>query len=311
MSGSKGTESTSVTETKTPEQKALAGKLIKEFEPAVGAGEKLFPGAMVAPFTSAQQAALTAGEQFLPFFQPRGTEEIPLFGETEQALKGVLTGTAGAQPFTQPQTESFISEAIAKPRRFTFENIIRPLTREEFAGPGFSGSARAQEVVRRGAETERGISEQSEQVRFGIEQFNKQLQQEKAQLALAATGQAQQFAQLPIRDALLRLTGTEELLNFASAGQQQQQAMIKESIERYKTGQRLVDTEKLQIMLALLGIDFTTKTEIKGGGSSQAGLGSAVGAGIGLLIGSSFGTPFLGAAAGGAIGGGIGSAVDF
>lgn len=245
-------------ETRTSEQEDVLSRLLTEFAPEGGFREpQIPPFSGVEPLTQTQQDIFGTVGDFATTLQPlRSTTEIPLFGEAQEAARGLLTGETGAQPITPQQTEDFFTRAIAEPSRFAFEDIQRPLIREEFAGPGFSSQARAQEVTRQGQDLERALSEGRAELEFNVLQQNQAIEQQKAQMTLGALPAAQGLALLPENIRTQRLNDAMNILNVATFEQLQNQAVRDEEIERYMTALQRVDPQDLAILLTLLDMNF-------------------------------------------------------
>ena len=218
--------------------------------------------------------------QFLPSIGPFDPSNIPIFGQAQDAIQKLLSGGLGAQPITPEQTSDFFNRAIADPARFTFEDVTRPLIREEFAGPGFSGSARANRVVESGQDLERQLGEQRAGLEFDVLKQNQAIEQQQAQNALASLPAAFQLATLPENIRTQRLSDLNNILLTATQQQLNEQALIDEEIERFAMENRITGQEDLGILLTLLDLNFSTSA------SSARG---AQGPGLGLSLLSSMG----------------------
>lgn len=215
----------------------------------------------VEPTTQAQKDIFSTIGDFATDLKPlRDTAQIPLFGEATSATSKLLSGEFGAQAITPQQTQDFFNRAIAEPARFSFEDIQRPLIREEFAGPGFSSSARAQEVVRQGETLERGLGEARAGLEFEVLKQNQAIEQQKAANALSALPAAQGLAGLPENIRTQRINDAMNILNTATFEQLQNQAVRDEEIERFALARDLVDPRDLSILLSLLNLNFGAAT---------------------------------------------------
>lgn len=250
---------------------AFKKKALDVYGPTLGQGQVGFPGERVAPLTPTQTQA-TDVQGFLDQFAPY--RDMPMFGEGQAALSGILAGKTGAAPITPEATEQYISGAIADPRRKAFERFERPAIREEFAGPGFWGSARAKAVGERSQEMEDWIGEMGAQTRWDVEQANRQIEEAKAGRALAAIEPARAYAGEPTREATARLAGRAGVFGLSAEQQTQQQRQINAAIQTFAEEQRITDPENLEILMALLNMQptggITTRTSQSPSGFTQA-----------------------------------------
>ena len=257
--GKQDSGSQSQQETRTPEQKVELAKLLDIY----GGGEAgprapvIPPISGVEPSTQTQKDVFSTVGDFATDLKPlRDNSEIPLFDEATGATSKLLSGDFGAQAITPEQTQDFFNRAIAEPARFAFEDVQRPLIREEFAGPGFSSSARAQEVARQGQDVERELGTARAGLEFEVLKQNQAIEQQKAQNALSALPAAQGLAGLPENIRTQRINDVMNILNTATFEQLQNQAVRDEEIERFALSRDLVDPRDLSILLSLLNLNF-------------------------------------------------------
>jgi len=229
-------------------------KALDVYGPTLGQGQVSFAGERIAPLTPTQTQA-TDVQGFLEQFAPY--RDMPMFGEGQEALSGILAGRTGAAPITPEATEQYITGAIADPRRKAFERFERPAIREEFAGPGFWGSARAKAVGERSQEMEDWIGEMGAQTRWDVEQANRQIEEAKAGRSLAAIEPARMYAGEPTREATARLAGRAGVFGLSAEQQQQQQREINVAMNIFREELRETDPENLEILMALLNMQPT------------------------------------------------------
>ena len=210
MSG-QGTRSRSKSQTQsqsfTGEQADVLGQFLARQRTRIGSGQPSFKGDRVAGFSDLQEQALALAPETL-FRTPEQEADLFKFGIEEPARK-----------------------------RFLQETV--PLIREEFAGPGFFGSARAQETVRAGENFATGLESSRQDLRRETEGINRQ--------------------------------GVSTLFGFGQAQQQLEQQEINAEIEQFIESTRLTNPEDAAILTALLGLDFSTsltrsRTDLDSGG---------------------------------------------
>ena len=226
MGSSGGSSSSSFTD----RQEHVLQQFLDSERQRIGAGENIFQGDRFAPFSELQQQAVD--------FAPDALFRTP---EQEQQL---------------------FQQGIRDPALREFQQTTIPNISESFAGPGFFGSARAQEQVRAG-----------EDLAFGLSQARSGLRQETEAINRA---------------------GVSNLFNIGAQQQQQEQNLINQEIQRFAEENRLTSAEDTAILLSLLNANFTTSSSGGGGG-----LGSAIGAAIGFIGGGPAGAA-AGASVGGA-----------
>lgn len=272
-----------------PAQKDWMEQALDIYGPTLGQGTKIPSGEIgerLAPMTPTQTQA-TDVQGFLEKFAPY--RDMPMFGETGTALSGILSGETGAAPITPEATEKYITGAIADPRRRAFEKYEAPGIREEFAGPGYWGSARATAVGERSQEMEDWIGEMGAQTRWDVEQANRQIEEAKAGRSLAAIQPSMQYAQTPTREAQARLVGRAGVAELSSTQQQQQQAEFNMARQILSEEFAITDPEDLQIIMNLLEMGYSTATgKAEGPGlgySVLSGMAGGFGQGAGFAAG--------------------------
>jgi hypothetical protein len=266
MSGSKGSSSQK-SQAKTRDQQQWLREALNIYGPQLGQGENIFPGSTVAPFTSGQQAALNQSTDYLDAFAPGG--EVPLFGDTQNAISGLLSGSVGAQPITQQQTSDYFQKAIQDPAYYRFQEGVKPLIEEQYAGPGFWGSARADAVTKAGTEMSDWLGQQRAQLEWDTLGANRASQDAIANRMLGAVPQGFAAGQMPMQLAERGLQGTADVFGFQGAGQQQRQSEINAAIQQFASENRITSEEDMAILMGLLGLNFSTSS----GSSSNWGFG--------------------------------------
>ena len=141
---------------------------------------------------------------------------------------------------SQQQENDLFKTGIEQPAMRRFQQETVPLIREEFAGPGFFSSARAQETVRAGEDLASGLESERANLRRETEGIN--------------------------RD------GVSKLFDFGSAQQAQDQRQIDSEIEQFIEQTRLTNPEDVAILTALLGMNFSTASGKSSASSFNVGL---------------------------------------
>ena len=305
MSGSSGGSSKTTTTSYTPEQAQWMSKALDIYGPSLGQGQVSYPGTRVAPLATGQAGVLSNIPNLLSSLGM--STDMPLYGETGTTLSGLLSGDIGAQPITPEVEGDYFARAIKQPTMKQFKEETLPGIKESFAGPGYWGSARANEVAEAYQDVGDWLGQQRAQLAWDTQLRNQEIQEAKAGRALGAVAPAMTYDQTQLRNTLAQIAGGEEIYKLASMEQGQQQNVINATIEKFREGQRLTDPEIMTIMLTLLGTSYQTTTEKQEAGGSLAGLGSALGAGLALM----FAPVSIGALGGAAIGGAAGSAFNW
>jgi len=277
-----GSKSTSTSTSYTPEQAKWMGKALEMYGPEMGQGQQIYPGETVAGFSPLQEQLLGGAGAYSDLFKPVTGADIPLYGQTGDVLSDAMAGRLGAQPITPEQTGAYFKQVYEDPSRKTFQEETLPGVREAFAGPGYFGSARGKAEMEANQEYGNWLGEQRGQLEWNVLQSNQALQEAQAARQLGAAGMAESYGTQMLRENLTRLTGSEELFNFASQDQAQQQRQITAAMQKFEAGNRLTDPEVMSIMLTLLGQQYQTTTQSQTTAGSSM-LGTAIGAGIGLL----------------------------
>lgn len=270
MSGSKNSGSEkSQAQSFTPEQKQWLGQALQVYGPQLGRGEDVYGGNRVANFTPMQNLSLQQAQGLLGSFSP--DQGMPMFGETGTALGQVLSGQSGAPLLSIDQANETFNQQYANPAYRNFSMNTAPLIREEFAGPGFWSSARGNAVSREAG----NLGSQLEAGRAGYlwdtEQTNRQLQEANANRQLAGIPLGMQYGMAPTQQALAQAQGTAGLFDFGSAEQQQRQNQINANIQKFAEENRLTSEEDMAILLALLGMNYSTSSS--SGSNSSWGFG--------------------------------------
>ncbi len=247
------TESKEESWQKSPEQQEWMTKALELYGPTLGKGQEPYPGERIAPLTETQTEALDL-QGFLDTFA--SYRDMPMFGETGEALDKILSGEYGAEPITQEMADEYFNRVIADPEYRKWEKYTKPGIREEYAGPGYWSGARARAVTGAGTELSNWLGEQRAQLGWDVEQENRAIEEAKAGRALSALAPSMEYSQLETREAADRLRGREDVFRLSGEEQAQRQREIDADIQRFAEELRLTNPEDLQILLSLLGMDY-------------------------------------------------------
>lgn len=245
----------------TQEQKDWLAKGLELYGPTMGQGVTSFPGERVAGFAPTQQAALGQVGGFLDSFGAGG--EIPLFGETGEALRKTLAGETGAQPITPEQTAAFFKGTIEDPARYSFAQDYMPAVKEAYSGPGYWGSARSGAQAEASGDLWRYLGEQRTGLDWNTMMANRAAEEARAGRMLSATGAGMAYGGIPTQEARSRLAGLGGAFQFAGAEKQQRQAEINAAMQKFAEQQQITDPQNLSILMSFLGMDMagTTRTQ--------------------------------------------------
>jgi len=241
----------------TPEQNTWLNKVLQAYGPKVGQGQPQYQGPRVAEF-SPQQKALTNVQGYQDAFN--SNRAMPLFGETGTAIADAMSGKSGAQPLDINQANQTFQNTRVQPSYEDFNRFLTPSIQESYAGPGFMGSAKGQAVTQAGTDLAKNLDVQRSSFLWDTENANRQIAQQNADRSLQATNQGMQYGQLPTQEAQARLEGQTGAFNLASSEQQQRQAKIDADIQQFMEANRITDPESIQILLAALGMTYSTMT---------------------------------------------------
>lgn len=296
FSGSSGSQTS---ESKTPRQKKELEKAFDVYGPTLGKGPEIYPESRVSPFTSLQQGAITGAGRFTDYFSEPETVGTPLFEETGQAAKGLLTGERGAKPLEREDIEDYFKGAVYDPTMKTFREDVVPGIQEAHAGPGYFGSARSHELSEAHKDVADWLGTQRTGLEWDVLQSNQALAEGKATRSLATLAPAMAYGQVPAQEirnnlniAASKVSGLSQIFGFGQAEQTQAQAELQDEIMKFAEENQLTDPENLEILLTLLNMNFSRSTTTQAGpglgyAATTSLLGGA-GQGIGQNIGSKF-----------------------
>lgn len=271
---------------KTPEQTEQLKRALALYGEQLGIGPDIFPESRVTPFSTLQQEAITGAGQFADYFAEPQQVGTPLFEETGTAVKGLLAGETGAKPLGPQNVEDYFKGAIHDPTMKTFREDVVPGIAESFAGPGFFGSARSQEQSKAYKDVGERLGAQRTALEWDVLGRNQALEEAKAGRTLATLGPAMAYGQVPAQEtrnnlniAAQQIGGLNQIFGFGQAEQTQAQAELQDEIMRFAEENQITDPENLQILLTLLGLNFSTSSGTSWGpGLGYAGTTAAIGA---------------------------------
>lgn len=280
-----GSKSVSTSESKTQRQRQELEKAFDFYSKQWGVGPEIFPESRVTPFSTLQQKAITGAGNFADYFSTPEKADTPLFEETGAATKGLLTGETGAKPLTTENVEEYFGRAIYDPTMKQLREDTIPGIAESFAGPGFFGSGRSQEQAKAYTDVGERLGTQRAGLEWDVLGRNQAIAESKAGRTLATLPGAMAYGRVPAEEiqnnliiASQKLGGLGQVFGFGQAEQTQAQMELQDEIMRFAEENQITDPENLQILLTLLGMNFS---------QSSSG-GSTWGPGLGYTAASSF-----------------------
>lgn len=299
FSGS-STKSTSTSESKTEAQKKWLAEALELYGPELGKGADIYPESRVTPLSTLQTQAITGAGQFADYFSEPQTVGTPLFEETGTAIKDILAGETGAKPLGAQDVEDYFKGAVYEPTMKTFKEDTIPGIAESFAGPGFWGSGRSQEQAKAYEDVSADLASKRTALEWDVLQQNQALEEAKAGRTVTALPTAMAYGQVPAQQIMNNLNiaaqqigGLNQIFGFGQAEQTQAQAQLQDEITRFAEENQITDPENMQILLTLLGLNFSTSSSSSTGtgpGLGYAGLTSFLG-GFGGGLGGGMATP--------------------
>ncbi len=258
---------------KTGEQRKWLGEALNVYGPQLGQNQ-VYQGQTLAPFSPAQTSSLQEAGGFAGSFDANAP--IPLYKETGTALESMLSGKAGPSLIDTDQASQVYQRTRAQPRYEEFDEMGRPLIREEFSGPGFWGSSRANKVVEEGRNLERDVSRGREGFLWDVDQANRQIEENRANRSLAAVSPSMAYGSQPTQVAREKLAGLQDVYGAGALQQQQQQAEINSAIDKWAQENRITDPENMEILMNLLGLNYSQSSTVgKSWGESAGSWGSS------------------------------------
>lgn len=242
-----------------PVQADWLKQILPMYGAQAGQGQNVYQGQRVAGMTPQQQEALNVGG-WANYLNPNALATSPQYGQTGQALTGLLSGQAGAEPYTRKAIDTLFESAYAQPARKQWEEFTKPELQEAYSGPGYWSTARMKEQGKAAQDLGDTLTSQYGQLSWETDQANKAIEEAKAGRALSAIPLGVSYAQAPTQQAISAIEGRGALYGLATPGQQQQQAEINAGIQRFAEENRLTDPESMEILLQLLGMNFSSQT---------------------------------------------------
>lgn len=295
-------QSQSTSSSKIEGQKKGLQQMLDLYLPQAGQGADIFQGVRTAPFSALQEKAVSGAGNYADLFSTPQTAGAPLFPETGEAIKGVLSGKTGAAPMTPQDTASYFNRAVYDPTMKGFREDVVPGISEAFSGPGFWGSARSQELSKASQDVNQWLGTQRAGLEWDVLGRNQELEEAKAGRTVTAIPQAMNYSQLPARNiqdnlkiAAQQVGGLASIFGIGQAEQTQAQRELQDEIMRFAEENQLTAPEDLAIIMGLLGLNFQTQS--RSATESGAGLGyvagSAAAGGFGKMGGEAAGS-FMG-----------------
>lgn len=196
---SKGPEnnSSSTTNTKTKLQNEYIDKAINLYGPELGQNNNVYDGQRVADFTDMQNKVFDFADN-------------------------------GGFIRTPEQTDSYFASAIKNPSLKNYNEITNPAVKEAFSGPGYWGSGRAGAEAKAGQDLADNLNTQYAQLRWDVDEVNKQ--------------------------------GAQQQMSLGSMQQQQKQNQIAADMQKFAEENQITDPQNLSILMSLLGMNVQSTT---------------------------------------------------
>ena len=111
-----------------------------------------------------------------------------IWGPLSSAGTGLLTGTSGAEKITPEMASSTFNKTVESPTMKSWNETWKPGIKEEYAGPGYWGSARADAVTKGGRDVGDWLGSQRADWMWNAEAANRSIDEAKAGRSLSALG---------------------------------------------------------------------------------------------------------------------------
>lgn len=230
----------------TPSQTAMGEQLTKTYSPYIGEGT-------LGGLGDLEESALNM------------LRSADIWGPLSQAGTGLLTGATGAQKITPELASSTFGKAVEDPTMKSWGETWKPAIKEEYAGPGYWGSARADAVTKGGKDVADWLGGQRADWMWNADAANRAIDEAKAGRSLSALG--------AVPSSLLNWTG-----GLFGTGQTAQNIL-----------NQITDPQVLQVLQSMLGLKLAptvTRGEAAPSEFQQGRNWADVGAGA--LIGAGF-----------------------
>jgi hypothetical protein len=262
-------------ESYTPEQRAGLTKALAAYTPIIGQNpaSKIYQGERVAGTNATQNNVLNQLAGISAQNPYTAAQAIPLYNQTGSTLSGILNGTTGAQPLSIEQANQTFQDTRVNPTMKNWNQNLAPSIREEYAGPGYWSSARADAVAKSGQDTADTLAAQRAGFLWDTENTNRQLQADNANRALAAVPQSMAYGQQPIAQQAAQVANLGQQYTLASTQQQQKQNEIDAAMQKFAEQNQITNPDDMNILMSLLGLNYSTSS----GKTSGSGFGIGIG----------------------------------
>lgn len=242
--------------TKTKTQGQLLNEMIAAYKPSIGAGEKVYPGETVAPLNQLQTDVLGSSGDFLKSLQTTSIQNTPIYNQTLDTLSKIMSGQTGAQPITEQQATDYYQNVIASPAMKQFQETTMPTVKENFAGPGYWSSAKANAATKAAQDLNAGLDTQRYQLGWDVIKNNQAVEADNANRVLSAINPALQAAEMPQTEALNKIQGATSIYGLGAQEQTQRQNVINAAVEKFAAENRITSEEDLAIIMGLLDLNW-------------------------------------------------------
>lgn len=150
-------------------QKDLVKKLSETYSPYVGQGT-------LGGLSDLEQQSLDM------------LKSADIWGPLTTTAKGLLSGETGAQPISSEKAAQTFTESVENPAMKKWYEELKPGIKEEYAGPGYWGSARAKAVTEGAEDLGQWLGTERANWMWDVNQANRDIEEAKAGRALSALG---------------------------------------------------------------------------------------------------------------------------
>lgn len=263
MSTKKQTSSKQSYSALTPATQNVMNDIYSAYQPLIGQGMNAYQGLRVAPLTQIQQQIQGGLGSFANLFNAQN--EIPMLGDIQKSLTGILQGTSLPQQQNEQQALNLFNQTRAAPQYSDFNEFYLPMLTDQYSGPGLFSSGRPQTASTEATRLQRDIENERAQFLNTIEQRNQDIALQNAALQAQTAPIAGSLASLPEQIGAQRLAGQTGMYQLAAQQQAQQQAEINAQMQKFWEENQITDPQVMEVLLNVMGIPQGTSVGWTGG----------------------------------------------